>query len=670
MNKFDEKKIVTRLKELSKLITKHNKLYHQKDSPTITDSEYDKLIIENNKLEKLYPGLILKTSPNNYIGAKPQKKFLKINHKMPMLSLGNAFNKKDLNEFDERIKKFLNIDKDSKIEYICEPKIDGVSLNVTYKNGVLLTASTRGDGKTGENVTNNIKKILNIPKKLNNNYPKFIEIRGEVYLSKKDFRDLNNNLDQKSKFANPRNAAAGSLRQLDPSITYSRPLKFIPHGVGFSSKAYIQLEEFYKDLKEWNIMPNNLTKKYSSVDSLKKYCDEIEKARSTIEYDIDGLVFKVNNIENQNRLGFVGKNPRWAIAYKLSSKKTVTKIKSIDFQVGRTGAITPVARLEEVNLGGVIITNATLHNFEEIIKKNISINDIVEIQRAGDVIPKVNKVIKKSKDTKEILAPKFCPVCNTKTVKENDEAVLRCSNKINCYAQKLGQITHFISKKCFNIDGFGEKQAKLFFDLKIINNYYEIFKIENFKEKIINLEGWGVQSYNNLIESINKSKKISLDKFLYSLGIRYIGEINSTIISNEFLTLENLMKSIKNIDLFKNIDGLGPKAVEHFIDFFSQKENLFTIKELEKIINIQPMKISQSNNFFTNKSIVFTGSLSSLSRDEAKYLAKSKGAKILSSVSKNTDFVIVGDSAGSKKEKATSLGIKILTEEDFINKVK
>ena len=670
MNKFDEKKIVTRLKELSKLITKHNKLYHQKDSPTITDSEYDKLIIENNKLEKLYPGLILKTSPNNYIGAKPQKKFLKINHKMPMLSLGNAFNKKDLNEFDERIKKFLNINKDSKIEYICEPKIDGVSLNVTYKNGDLLTASTRGDGKTGENVTNNIKKILNIPKKLKNNYPKFIEIRGEVYLSKKDFRDLNNNLDQKTKFANPRNAAAGSLRQLDPSITYSRPLKFIPHGVGFSSKAYIQLEEFYKDLKEWNIMPNNLTKKYSSVDSLKKYCDEIEKVRSTIEYDIDGLVFKVNNIENQNRLGFVGKNPRWAIAYKLSSKKTVTKIKSIDFQVGRTGAITPVARLEEVNLGGVIITNATLHNFEEIIKKNISINDIVEIQRAGDVIPKVNKVIKKSKDTKEILAPKFCPVCNTKTVKENDEAVLRCSNKINCYAQKLGQITHFISKKCFNIDGFGEKQAKLFFDLKIINNYYEIFKIENFKEKIINLEGWGVQSYNNLIESINKSKKISLDKFLYSLGIRYIGEINSTIISNEFLTLENLMKSIKNIDLFKNIDGLGPKAVEHFIDYFSQKENLFTIKELEKIINIQPMKISQSNNFFTNKSIVFTGSLSSLSRDEAKYLAKSKGAKILSSVSKNTDFVIVGDSAGSKKEKATSLGIKILTEEDFINKVK
>ncbi len=670
MNKFDKKKIVTRLKELSKLITKHNKLYHQKDRPTITDSEYDKLIIENNKLEKLYPGLILKTSPNNYIGAKPQKKFLKINHKMPMLSLGNAFNKKDLNEFDERIKKFLNINKDSKIEYICEPKIDGVSLNVTYKNGNLLTASTRGDGKTGENVTNNVKKILNIPKKLKNNYPKFIEIRGEVYLSKKDFRDLNNNLDQKTKFANPRNAAAGSLRQLDPSITYSRPLKFIPHGVGFSSKAYIQLEEFYKDLKEWNIMPNNLTKKYSSVDSLKKYCDEIEKVRSTIEYDIDGLVFKVNNIENQNRLGFVGKNPRWAIAYKLSSKKTVTKIKSIDFQVGRTGAITPVARLEEVNLGGVIITNATLHNFEEIIKKNISINDIVEIQRAGDVIPKVNKVIKKSKDTKEILAPKFCPVCNTKTVKENDEAVLRCSNKINCYAQKLGQITHFISKKCFNIDGFGEKQAKLFFDLKIINNYYEIFKIENFKEKIINLEGWGVQSYNNLIESINKSKKISLDKFLYSLGIRYIGEINSTIISNEFLTLENLMKSIKNIDLFKNIDGLGPKAVEHFIDYFSQKENLFTIKELEKIINIQPMKISQGNNFFTNKSIVFTGSLSSLSRDEAKYLAKSNGAKILSSVSKNTDFVIVGDSAGSKKEKATSLGIKILTEEDFINKVK
>ena len=669
-NKLDESNIIIRLRKLSELIKKHNIHYHQEDRPKITDSKYDSLVKENNDLEKLYPHLILDDSPNNQIGAKPLKKFNKITHRTPMLSLANAFNQKDIIDFDDRIKKFINLKKNILLDFICEPKIDGLSLNLIYENGILLNAITRGDGKIGEDVTQNILHIKNIPNNLGASYPKVIEIRGEVYLSKKDFKRLNEKLPEKEKFANPRNAAAGSLRQLDSKISKSRPLKFIAHGLGYSTKKYLTIDEFYKDLINWKIFPNKLSKKLLEFSDMMKYYNEIENLRGTIEYDIDGLVFKLNDIAKQRRLGIVGKNPRWAIALKFSAEKAKTIIKSIDFQVGRTGAITPVARLEEVNLGGVLISNATLHNFDEIEKKNIGNGDLVEIQRAGDVIPQVTKlIIKSKKNPKKILPPKTCPICNNPTIKEKDEAVLRCSNNIDCYAQKLGQIIHFISKKSFNIDGFGEKQAKQFYDLKIIKNVSDIFKLEKFKQKILSLDGWGEMSFNNLVEAINKSKKISLDKFIYSLGIRYIGETNASILAYEFLSIRNLIISIENTELISNVDGLGPKAVSSLQNFFSINDNKKLIEKLNNIVAIKELEKKSLNSFFSNKSVVFTGTLATLSRDEAKYRAKTKGAKILSNVSTNTDYVVVGEKSGSKAEKAKHLGIKILNEEDFLKKI-
>ncbi len=666
---LNEKKVKDRLKTLANLIIKHNKHYHHDDKPIITDKEFDKLVIENNELEKKYPHLILKNSPNNIVGSKLQNKFNKINHKKPMLSLQNAFNKKDIEEFINRIDKFLNQNL-TKLEFVCEPKIDGLSLNLTYINGKLEHACTRGDGKIGEDVTQNILHIKSIPKNLKLNFPEIIEVRGEVYLSKNDFLILNKNLPDNEKFSNPRNAAAGSIRQLDSKISQTRPLKFIAHGLGFSSKKYQDISEFYKDLKLWNLLPNKLIKNAINIEEIFSYYEKIENLRSKIDYDIDGLVIKLNQIDIQERLGIVGKNPRWAIALKFSSEKTKTFIESIDFQVGRTGAITPVARLKEVNLGGVIISNATLHNFDEIEKKNIGKGDLVEIQRAGDVIPQVVKIIEKSKiKSPKILPPKKCPVCNSTTLKEKDESVLRCTNNLNCYAQIIGQIIHFIGKKSFNIDGFGEKQARQFYDYKIIKNVTDIFKLNKYKKNILEMDGWGELSFNNLINAIEKSKKITLDRFIYSLGIRYIGEVNSNIIANEFLNINNFINSINKTEIISNIDGLGPKAVNSIQSFFYLKTNINIIKELSTFIEIEKLEPTLKKGFFSNKSIVFTGTLKKLSRDEAKYKAKVIGAKILSSVSKNTDYVVIGEKAGSKAQKAKDLGLNILTEDEFLNKI-
>ena len=663
-------RIIERLNQLSKLIKKHNYYYHTKDNPIISDREYDLLIKENLELERKFPNLINEKSPNLQIGSKTLSKFNKITHKTPMLSLSNSFDKQEVIDFDNRIKKFLNINTKEELEYICEPKIDGLSLNLVYENGLLITSATRGDGKTGEDVKNNIINIKNIQKKLIKNFPNFIEIRGEVYISKNNFNLLNEKLSEKEKFANPRNAAAGSLRQLDPKVSLSRPLEFIPHGIGYSSKSYEKLKEFYNDLKEWKILPNKYIELCSSINDIMKYFNKIDNLRSSLGYDIDGLVIKLNDIKKQSRLGVVGKNPRWATALKFSSEKAKTKINSIDFQVGRTGAITPVARLEEINIGGVLISNATLHNFDEIEKKEIGIGDIVEIQRAGEVIPQVTKLFKKSKIYKsKIVPPKICPVCKSKTVKEKDEAVLRCSNKFTCYAQQLGQLIHFISKKSFNIDGFGEKQVKQFYDLKYIKNTSDIFKIEKHKKNIIELDGWGEKSYDNLFKSISKSKKITLSKFIYSLGIRFIGEINAEILATEFKTLDSFINLSKKIELLYNVDGLGPKAIESIKEYFSYNDNIENINRLKSLIKVSKTKLIERNNFFTNKSIVFTGSLENMSREEAKYIAKSKGAKVLSSISKNADFIIVGKNAGSKIDKARSFGTKILPEEEFIKKI-
>ena len=668
--KINEASIKKRLSELSKEITKHNHLYHNLDSPKISDSEYDKLIKENNLLEKNYPHLILNNSPNKLVGAKVKSKFLKIKHINQMFSLGNAFSRKDLDDFIKRINRFLNQSESNNFRFLSEPKIDGLSLNLIYKNGRLVSAGTRGDGFTGENVLENITQIKEIPLNLNRNYPDLIEIRGEIYINKMDFEIINKNLNTKDKFANPRNAAAGSLRQLDTSISHNRPLRFIAHGIGFSSKLYENIQGFYQDLDKWKIPTNEFLKFCLSADEIMSHYNIINQKRADIEFDIDGLVVKIDNIELQKRLGYVGKNPRWAIALKFSAEKAETTILDIDFQIGRTGAITPVARLKPVNIGGVIVSNVSLHNFDEINKKNINVRDIVEIERAGDVIPHVTKLIsKKSNINNKIYPPKICPDCKGKTIREKGEAILRCSNKYGCNSQKIGQLIHFVSKKSLNIDGFGEKQIKQFYNLKLIKNIEDIFHLKKYKIKILNLEGWGELSYNNLINAIEKSKSIALEKFIYSLGIRYIGEINSELLTKESKNLRELILLTKSRSKLENIDGLGPKAISSLIEYFSYERNVATIQKLEQILKIHSSKIVNKKTFFSNKNLVFTGTLSTLSRDEAKYLAKSNGAKILTTLSKNTDFLITGEKAGSKKEKAKLLGIKIIDERDFLSKI-
>ncbi len=665
-----EEKILKRLKELADLIKKHNYNYHTLDRPEITDQDFDKLVRENDVLEKKYPSLILKNSPNKNYGSKIKDNFKKIKHDSQMFSLANAFDNNDIKEFIKRSVKFLNLDNDDNFEYICEPKIDGLSLNLVYKNGNLISAGTRGDGFIGEDVTENILNIKNIPSKLKKDFPEFIEIRGEVFLNKSDFEKLNSKLENKSKFANPRNAAAGSLRQLDISISHSRPLKFIPHGIGKCSYNYDKIENYYDMLKYWKIAPNNLIKKCQSVEDIIKFYNQINQKRSSIDYDIDGLVIKINSFKLQERLGYVGKNPRWAVAIKFSAEKANTIIQSIDYQVGRTGAITPVARLQPVNLGGVIISNASLHNFDEINKKNINVLDLVEIERAGDVIPYVTRLVKKnSKLNTKIKPPRNCPICKSNVLKEKDEAILRCSNTYGCSSQKIGRIIHFVSKKSLNIDGFGEKQIKQLFNLKYINKVEDIFNLEKFRSEIVELDGWGELSFSNLINSIDNSKKISFDKFIYSLGIRFIGEVNAEILANEFKDLDVLISSSSDISVLENIDGLGPKAISSIIDFFSKEINKETIKNLKNHLTIIFIENETINNFFSNKHLVFTGTLSELSRDEAKYLAKTKGAKILSSISKKTDFLIAGEKAGSKIDKATQLGVKILNEKEFLKKI-
>ena len=668
----EEEEIKKRLEKLSKIINKHNLLYHQKDKPKISDKEYDDYVKENNKLEKQYPHLILNNGPNTIVGSSISNKFKKIEHKSAMLSLANAFNKKDLSDFIERLKKFLNLEEKTNISFIGEPKIDGLSLNLLYENGKLKTASTRGDGKIGEDVSNNIINVIGIPKQLNGwEHPKEIEIRGEIFLNKKDFIKLNSNLQEKHKFSNPRNAAAGSLRQLDPNITKTRPLRFIAHGLGYTEKKYMTVNEFYSELKLWGIPNSNLTKTFNSIDSMMDYYYVIEKKRSSLKYDIDGVVFKIHSYDLHDRLGFVGKNPRWAIALKFSAEKTSTKIIDIDFQVGRTGAITPVGRLEEVNIGGVLVSNATLHNFDEIAKKDIRIGDIVQIQRAGDVIPQVIKVIEKAKNRNNIISPpKFCPVCNGNVSKEKDEAILRCINQYNCDAQKIGQLVHFVSKQGINIDGFGVKQIKQFYDLNFIKKIDDIFLIDMHKNNILELDGWGDQSYNNLIESIDNSKKTNLERFIFAIGIRYVGETISTLLAKEFLNIDNFINNSKNYERLINIDGLGPKAIDSIVDYFSNTLNQKTILNLIKILTISNFRKPQSSSFFNNKSIVFTGSLLKLSRDEAKHLARKLGATITSTVSKRTDYVIVGDKPGSKAKKAMELKIPIMTEDDWLNKIK
>ncbi len=648
-------------------LKKHNNEYYN-SNPSIDDSDYDNLkkrydylLLNNPELKKL---------DNLGIGASPSSKFTKIRHYEPMLSLSNSFSLSESKDFFNKASNFLK-KKNSDYIFNVDCKIDGVSLSLIYKNNKLFKAITRGDGIIGEEITENVLGIKGIPKVLKNCKSDLIEIRGEVFFLRDDFEKLNNQFEKKNQFSNPRNAASGSLRQIDSKITKNRPLRFIPHGYGKFSyeQEFLNFEEFLIFCKKNNFDQTGYAKKYNNLSNIYAYISEIEKKRSIINFDIDGMVIKISSLDLQRMLGNTNKFPRWAIAAKFSSEEALTQVKKIELQIGRTGAITPVARLKPINIGGVIVSNATLHNFDEIIRKDIRIDDFVWVKRAGDVIPYVSKVdIEKRKiSNKKFNIPKKC-LCGNKIIKIKGEAVQRCSvGKNQCKYQNLENLKHFVSKKAMNIDGLGEKLIEKFISLNLISEKHDIYELENHKDKIIKLDGFGEKSFLNLIESINKSKITSLSRYLFSLGLRYLGENNSELISLNFKNktrFKNFIKSKKLREQLENIDGLGEKAINSFINYFSNEGNL---KESFAILDIIEIEEIESNYESLNKSILFTGTLKKMSRDRAKELAKKKGYKIASNVSKNLDILVYGEKSGSKLKKANDLKINILNEKDFLN---
>ena len=664
---------VIKLKEYKKkikLLEKYNKFYYQNQKPLISDKEFDELKSGITELEKKYNFTNLK-SPSVKIGYKPSKKFEKFRHKVKMLSLSNAFNKDDLINFQKKNINFLSFNKNFEFEYNAEPKIDGISASLIYKNGKLIQGLSRGDGEEGEDITANLKTIKDIPLNIiRKDFPEEIDIRGEVFINTNDFKKIEKD------FANPRNAASGSLRQKDPKKTELIPLKFIAYTFGFNSGMKSNKQsDFIKDLNRWGFKTSELNKKIKGIDNLIKYHSDIEKKRFSLNYDIDGIVYKVNDFNLQKRLGFMATAPRWAVAHKFSANYSVTKIIDIDIQVGRTGALTPVAKVKPVNIGGVMVSNATLHNEDEIYRKDIRIGDTVKIERAGDVIPHVISVDKKLRpsNSQKYIFPYKCPSCGSKTIKEYNsvtkkiDAVRRCSNEgFGCEKISVEKLKHFVSKDALNIEGLGKKVIEKFWSLKLIKYPDDIFNL-NFT-KILELDGWGFKSVENLKNSINNSKKIKLDRFIYSLGIRHIGQENAKLIS-EFLK-DNLnfidLKDETKIQELSNIDGIGETQINSLKNFFKDKINLRIITSLNKIFTFEKNVIKKEGGIFHNKILMFTGKFDKISRAEAKSMVENNGGKIISNVSKKLDFLIAGEKPTPRKIKlANELKIKILSQNDF-----
>ena len=654
------KKYKSKIKEF----IKHNKFYYDKNKPLITDSEYDILKKEILELEKKYKFLTDKNSPNNSVGFKPSKSFAKYKHKLPMLSLSNAFNEEDLKNFEKKIFNYLN--KIVKINYSVEPKIDGISASLTYKNKILESGVSRGDGRIGELITENLKTIKDIPHTINsNNFPSEIEIRGEVFIKKKDFLKIKDN------FANPRNAASGSLRQKNPKDTKKMPLNFIAYTFGYAHDYNGKYQsDFLNDLKKWGFKTNDDNKIFSSIDELIKFHKKFEEKRFDLDYDLDGLVYKVNDLKLQERLGFTSNSPRWAIAHKFSADNAYTKIINIEIQVGRTGALTPVAKVEPVNIGGVVVSNATLHNEDEIKRKDIRIGDVIKIERAGDVIPHVIEVDKAKRDnnSKLYIFPNKCPSCGSNTLKEFNkltkkyDAVRRCINDgYSCERIAIEKIKHFISKEALNIEGLGKKVIEKFWDLKILKKPQDLFNLNY--EKIKKLEGWGEISVKNLEKSIDKSKKVSLYKLIYSLGIRHIGSESAKLIADYIQNIDTLIEILrkKQFDKFLNVDGIGETQINSLNHYFSNKLNFNILVELKKILIIENEKLNKDGSL-KNLTFMITGKLNGISRAEAKSLIEKNSGTTLSTVSKNLNYLIVGEKPTKRKiDKAKILGVQIIS---------
>jgi DNA ligase (NAD+) len=693
-NKLTEEQAAGELARLAKLIAENDKLYYQKDAPKLSDAEYDALRQRNNEIEARFPELIRKDSPSQKVGAAPTGRFKKVRHAVPMLSLDNAFSDEDVTEFVDRVVRFLKLDEAP--VFTAEPKIDGLSLSLRYEEGELVTGATRGDGAEGEDVTANVKTLPDIPHKLKGRgVPAIVEVRGEIYMTHDEFIALNKRQAEAEEpvYANPRNSAAGSLRQKDPKITGSRNLKFFAYAWGEMSAMP---ESTQADMVHWlgerGFVINPLFKLCKSVEAMLDMYRDIEGRRAKLGYDIDGVVYKLNRLDWQNRLGFVSRSPRWAIAHKFPAEKATTVINDIDIQVGRTGALTPVAKLEPVTVGGVVVQNATLHN-EDFIKGigndgnpirggvDIRIGDTVTIQRAGDVIPQVLGVVleKRPKSAKPYKFPDKCPVCGSHAVREEGEAVRRCTGGLICPAQQVERLRHFVSRDAFDIEGLGEKQVRAFYEEGLVMEPADIFTLEarnkRASKKLEDREGYGETSVRNLFAAIQERRRIPLNKAIYALGIRHIGETNARLLARHYGTLDAFLDGMKAAGKgeeseayqeLNNIGGIGEIVADALAEFFKEKHNREALDRLFKQIEVEPMEKARSDSAISGKTVVFTGTLEKMTRPEAKAQAERLGAKVAGSVSKKTDFVVAGPGAGSKLTEAQSLGVTVLTEDEWL----
>ena len=669
-------KIKTKYDKKIKQFKKYNQYYFDKSKPLVTDRTYDELKKEILELELKYTYLNSDYSPSKIVGFKPSKNFKKVAHKAPMLSLANAFSKQDLKNFEKKILNFLNKNSDYKLEFTAEPKIDGISASLIYKDGLLITGLSRGDGKVGEDITENIKTIKDIPKFIKSkNFPNEIDIRGEVFIQNNDFKVI------KDKFSNPRNAASGSLRQKDPNETKNIPLKFIAYTYGYTDRLDVDNQyDFLSKLKYWGFKTNPLNKLIIGIDNLMKNYNDIEKKRINLDFDIDGIVYKINDFKLQKRLGNVANSPRWAIAHKFSPTNGISIIKDIEIQIGRTGALTPVAKVKPINIGGVIVSNASLHNEDEINRKDIRIGDTVKIERAGDVIPHIIEVdvLKRTNESKKFIFPTKCPSCGSDTIKEYNfitkktDAVRRCvSEGFKCEKIAIEKIKHFVSKDAFNIEGLGKKIVENFWHNKLVKLPQDIFNLDY--NKIENLEGWGKQSVSNLKYSIEEKKNISFEKFIFALGIRHIGLENAKILAKYFKTCHNFVNlSIhKNFNELLDIDGIGETQINSLKNFFLNKDNLNVLLTLYKILNIKDAISIKNDGFLKDKTFMITGKLIGMSRAELKTLIEQNSGTIISSISKRLDYLVAGEKPTKRKiDSANELNIKIIDQNKLLEMLK
>jgi DNA ligase (NAD+) len=687
---------VIELAELARDIARHDRLYHSKDQPEITDAEYDALVARNRALEARFPHLIRSDSPSHRVGAPVAEGFAKSRHGEPMLSLDNVFSPEEFSDFCKRIRRFLGLVETEALAFVGEPKIDGLSINLLYENGAFIKGATRGDGAEGEDVTANLLTIPSLPWHLKPPFPASIEIRGEVFMKKADFLNFRATQEEAAEArearraggeklgeavvipANPRNAAAGSLRQLDARITATRPLKLLAYAMGAASEAPAETHhDFLDELRRWGFAVNPLSQRLESEDAAENFQAEIGARRAALAYDIDGVVYKLDRIDWQRRLGFVGRAPRWAVAWKFPAEQAVTKLLDIEIQVGRTGALTPRAVMEPVNVGGVVVRHATLHNEDEIARKDVRIGDTVMLQRAGDVIPQILGVVleKRPTDAKPYAFPLNCPACGSHAIRDGEDVVRRCTGGLICPAQTTERLRHFVSRRAMDIEGLGEENIQFLFDAGLIKSPADIFRLHQKRETLAGFEGWGERKISKLLEAIEARRSVALERFIFALGIRRIGEQNAKLLARHYHSLAAWRAAMiaayiigsEAREELGSIQGIGPAIAEELVEFFAEPRNLAALDDLAAEVSPLPVEeASATDSPFAAKTMVFTGTLEKMTRDEAEALAERLGAKVTKSVSKKTDFVVVGADAGSKATKAAELCVKVLTEAEWL----